>query len=102
MQIGLKGVAQYLRVLMLRPFNTVPHVVVAPTMKCKSLCFPVVLGDPCERSIQLPKGRDPQVENHWSKGFASMPKASAMPKAPALLTVTATTVLYVGTSFHRM
>lgn len=62
----------------------------------------MILGDPYERTIQLPKSRNPQVENHWSKGFAGMLKASDMPKAPALLAVIATTVVYVGTSFYRM
>ena len=31
----------------------------------------MVLGDPCERNVQLLGGRDPQVENHCLKPFLS-------------------------------
>ena len=31
------------------------------------MCFSTVLGDPCERANQPPKGSNPQVENHGTK-----------------------------------
>lgn len=35
-------------------------------LQCKYLCFPIVLGDPCEKCHPSPQwGRDPQAESHW-------------------------------------
>lgn len=63
-------------------FNTLSHVVVTPTIELFSLllhncnfasvvsrnvkyrCFPMVLGDSCEKVIQAPRDHIPKVENH--------------------------------------
>lgn len=71
--------------LTLRPFETVPHVAVTPTIqsfslllptcnfatvrKCQYLCFLVVLFDPCVRVIKPPRYLNPQVGKHWIRVF---------------------------------
>lgn len=49
--------------------------------------FLAVLGDPCEKVIEPPKGQDPQGENHWLSGSHIKPAGSGPPFIRFSLTV---------------
>lgn len=82
----------YTKQLMPRPLNTVPQVVVTPTIKVspsyfitvicpavmnlnisKYLCFPMVWGVPCERMIQFPKRLRSKALERLTKGVPGQP-----------------------------